>query len=63
MIYDRIPMRLAGGKRIIIELLFPMTDEQWEHMLEYLQVMKEGYVRNRDLCESKIPDGLPAFGD
>ncbi len=40
----RVPLRLAGGFEAAIELPASMTDDAWEHMLNYLNVMRPAYV-------------------
>lgn len=40
----RVPLRLAGGHEVVIEMPQAMPESAWEHLLKYLEVMKGGYV-------------------
>ena len=40
----RVPLRLAGGHEVVIEMPKAMPESAWEHLLKYLEVMKGGYV-------------------
>jgi hypothetical protein len=42
--YDRVPIRLNMSSCVFIELPNEMTEEQWTHMMSYLEVMKLGFV-------------------
>ena len=39
---------LKGGYDVTLRIPRSMSAESWNHMMEYLDVMKRGYVRRND---------------
>ena len=50
----RIPLRLVGGFDAEILLPTDMTDSAWQHLLQYLQVMKGAYVREPEEVQDNV---------
>ncbi len=55
----RIPLRLVDGFDAAIELPSEMTEAAWKHMLRYLEVMKDAYVRvSEEVPATAVDDTL-----
>ena len=52
----RIPLRLVGGFDAEILLPTEMTEAAWLHMLQYLKVMKDAYVRETTEASATLLD-------
>ncbi len=42
--YITMPIRLKTGRIVYTTLLKDMTEDEWKHFLDYIEVMKLGYV-------------------
>ena len=51
----RIPLRLLGGFEAEVVLPSDMTEAAWNHMIQYLNVMRPAYV----VAPNSVPQGAP----
>ena len=52
----KVPLRLAGGYEVVIDLPESMPESAWEHLIAYLGVMKGGYVRELEEPSEEEPN-------
>ena len=41
---DRVELRLIGGQLVTFEFTPGMSEESWDHMMRYLELMREAIV-------------------